>query len=658
MSTEWSELPRQLSASVKVERDRALLRLKLNTTQLSTSTLQELETSLFATALDNNTADDAVTCTALSAIAHLLGESSFFAASNARTVALVNAADARWLSHPDARVRSALSDALVQLSRRDVNAVRGLLQRRVQSDAAAGTVESWRALACALAVLKRAMTSVHGTVERSSVVAVDADTDDDVALLTRVLPPTLTHPNRFVREPAFHLLATVLDRLCVLDTSTVLVVGDAVARGLNDEWSEVLFGASVAVRALLTHPSLVAADAAVRSAVLDAVIPAMCMNRHNTVEGVRSWSQNTWRSALGGVGQAEAMQRLPAIVTHLEVMSRSNNDAMRDSAGACVAEAVRPLAELPGDNDDLAVHLVPRLVQIVKNLLTDASWWVRSTACVACGDLLSVAARHLDESQRNALLSLLESLTYDNLVSVRERSAEALAAAVVGCGADVVRVRIGALIDANLERAFNETVHRHVMVPVPESRARVLQPKNLAHLSEVASHSDNIMLGCCAHVPTNAQESMRPATHWEYSDGCVLLLREFARLWPDDARFATDWLPTLMRLATLSDLRLFVENIWKALPPIADAVGGECARTAIMPHVWPAYVASRELSPLVKSTATAAVRSVAQLIGINDVAALQAALQQANNAQLVADIAQPWTVAAPAPTHRQFFDET
>lgn len=643
----------QLSATVKMERDRALLRLKLNTPQLASNATQlnELTSSLFATVLEldeRSEAEPGVVCTALSAIAHLASELPIFVISADRMRALLSAADSRWLSHPDARVRSALSDALVNLSRRDsvaLQSVRILLQDRVLRGASEATVESWRALACALAALKRALTSAEGYVERATVC-----NDMDLDLLSRVLPPTLTHPNRFVREPGFQLLACVLDRLVALDSAAIASVAESLAVGLQDEWSEVLFGASVAVRSLLVHPSLVAADAAVRDAVLDRVIPAMCMNRHNTVEGVRSWSQQTWRASLAA-GQTEAMKRLPAIVEHLELMSRSNNDAMRDSAGACVGEAVRPLVAPPEEqragivDSNAAPTLMPRLAAIVKNLLTDASWWVRSTACLACADLLSVAVSYIDLSTRNELLALLESLTYDNLVSVRERAAEALAAAVAGCGADVVRSRISALLDANLERAFSETVHVHVMVPVPESRARVLQPKNIAHLSEVASHSDNIMLGCCAHVPTNAQESMRPAASWEYSDGCVFLLREFARLWPDDERLGARWLPTLVRLATLTNLRLFVENVWKALPTIAEAVGAERARAAIVPHLWASFVASRQLSPLVKSTAMSAVRSVAELVGIRDAAALEAALS-ADNQSLVADIAAPWVATA------------
>jgi hypothetical protein len=199
---------------------------------------------------------------------------------------------------------------------------------------------------------------------------------------------------------------------------------------------------------------------------------------------------------------------------------------------------------------------------------------------------------------------------------------------VAGCGSAAIRARVCALIEANLECAFRESLHVHVMVPVPETRpGRVLQPRNAAHLSDVASHSDAIMLGCCAHVPTNAQDAVRPAAQWELSDGCLYLLREAARLWPDEPLLVARWLPTLARLAELTSLRLFVEHIWKVLPDIARSVGAERARAAL-PHFWRPFLAARATSQLVKGTATFAVHDVATLIGVaDDAAALSLALR-------------------------------
>jgi hypothetical protein len=105
------------------------------------------------------------------------------------------------------------------------------------------------------------------------------------------------------------------------------------------------------------------------------------------------------------------------------------------------------------------------------------------------------------------------------------------------------------------------------------------------------------------------------------------LLREAARLWPDEPLLVARWLPTLARLAELTSLRLFVEHIWKVLPDIARSVGAERARAAL-PHFWRPFLAARATSQLVKGTATFAVHDVATLIGVaDDAAALSLALR-------------------------------
>lgn len=149
---------------------------------------------------------------------------------------------------------------------------------------------------------------------------------------------TLTHTNRFVRETGFYVCSSLV---CCGNTNDginfllfilfailkflilffIFIILDAESRdsvsivnpiyafghefskylagGLADNWSQVRLAASVAARNfLLSLPNNEA-----RHLFFPQLLPRMCLNRYYVADGVRIYSQETWRQIAGPAGK-------------------------------------------------------------------------------------------------------------------------------------------------------------------------------------------------------------------------------------------------------------------------------------------------------------------------------------------------------------------
>lgn len=70
------------------------------------------------------------------------------------------------------------------------------------------------------------------------------------------------------------------------------------AEGLADKWSQVRLAASVASRRLFMA---VREDS--RHLYYPQLLPRMCLNRYYAADGVRMYSQETWRQVAGSAGR-------------------------------------------------------------------------------------------------------------------------------------------------------------------------------------------------------------------------------------------------------------------------------------------------------------------------------------------------------------------
>ncbi|KAG8226262.1 hypothetical protein J437_LFUL004819 [Ladona fulva] len=192
---------------------------------------------------------------------------------------------------------------------------------------------------------------------------------------------TLTHPNRFVRETGFYVCASLVacgnaahdaeGRDSISEINPIFAFGNQFSQhlgsGLADNWSQVRLAASVATRKfLLSLPNPQA-----REHFYSTLLPRMCLNRYYMAEGVRIYSQETWRQVTGTAGKELVLKFISHVVDYYVVATESDNHAVREAACACIAELgvkIQPEAVRP--------H-VDKMLHTLLTCFRDDSWPVR-----------------------------------------------------------------------------------------------------------------------------------------------------------------------------------------------------------------------------------------------------------------------------------------
>ncbi|MEW5302135.1 MAG: hypothetical protein WDW36_004944 [Sanguina aurantia] len=245
---------------------------------------------------------------------------------------------------------------------------------------------------------------------------------------------SLRHPNRFVREAGHMSMRTACAALKgeSLD-ALVEQIAERLADGLSDNWSQVRLTACVSTRALMEHLGEEAKDRALRL-----LIGPMCLNRYYVAEGVKRYAQETWVTVLGQGGRGAIARHIDAVVSHYISQTKAVNFTVREAACACIAELAEKV--------DRSV-VGPRVAQLTRALLQafkDMSWPVRDAACSACGRCVIAYPAEL-LPVRDEMFELWVAHLWDNIPSVRETTARALAAAVSAYGADATARLLPAL---------------------------------------------------------------------------------------------------------------------------------------------------------------------------------------------------------------------
>lgn len=125
--------------------------------------------------------------------------------------------------------------------------------------------------------------------------------------LLNLLLDSIPHPNRFVRETAYYVCAELSDLVHSKDGTPGLSrdvfddsMCDVLATGMSDNWSQVRMASSVATRRfLLGIPEEVRNER-----YYPTLIPRMVLNRYYVAEGVRLYSQQSWKIIAGDSGKA------------------------------------------------------------------------------------------------------------------------------------------------------------------------------------------------------------------------------------------------------------------------------------------------------------------------------------------------------------------
>ncbi|EGD76480.1 hypothetical protein PTSG_07596 [Salpingoeca rosetta] len=434
----------------------------------------------------------------------------------------------------------------------------------------------------------------------------------------------LKHTNRFVRETGYYVCAELV-QVITEDTTQDDVPGISfpefaermaaqLAVGLADNWSQVRMASSVATRNFV-----LGMKTETREQFLPLLVPRMCLNRYYVAEGVKLYSQESWRLLSSGSGKALVEKYIDQTVAFYIEQSQADNHAVREAACACIAELGNKV-----DKDVVRAH-VPALLDCLYESFQDESWPVRDAACVASGRFMG-CFKEESRPQLDKFLDLFVRHVGDNIWSVREDAAVALALVTRNFEEDVLD-RVFAKLEEMLPSAKDQSEDSKMNSQLENvTRFGVAKPAGIVTVSATdvidPAHTDQQMYSCGSLAPKLKRSGgcmncgfQRPQEKWELSDGAVYLLRELSAPYP--AR-VTPLLPVLAELTTLRHFRHhrnLLENIWKQLPVIIKNVKKSAVKSmleTVIPSLAYSLADDHQLS---RSAAQSCVRAFARLLG-------------------------------------------
>lgn len=155
---------------------------------------------------------------------------------------------------------------------------------------------------------------------------------------------TLNHENRYVREVGYDVCGGIVKELCEstdgASNETIAVFAQAIKRGLTDNWSQVRYAASIAVRKLLVGLKPEAYEP-----FLSFLVPRMCLNRYYLAQGVKLYSQETWTKVFAERGIQVVAQYADQVIDFYCQQCRADNHAVREAACYCIAELATKVSE-------------------------------------------------------------------------------------------------------------------------------------------------------------------------------------------------------------------------------------------------------------------------------------------------------------------------
>mmetsp|Transcript_14135 Transcript_14135/g.18330 ORF Transcript_14135/g.18330 Transcript_14135/m.18330 type:complete len:751 (-) Transcript_14135:151-2403(-) len=446
------------------------------------------------------------------------------------------------------------------------------------------------------------------------------------SLVDLVTLKCLKHENRYVREVGFDLCSVMVQVLAIAidggldaaaqqhdngENSTGVMLdklASAVGLGLSDNWSQVRYAASVAVRSLLSGLSEQR-----RKPYMDDLVPRMCLNRYYLAQGVKLYSQETWKIVFGDKGPQVVAEHADAVVAFYCKQCRADNHAVREAACYCIAELATK-----AKCDEISVH-VNELLNALIDAFKDESWPVRDAACIATSNFISGFPNESKALVGTELYELWFAHLSDNIWSVREDSAIALGNVMRTYGDDAVEEVLKRLPNI-LGKVFDENVnvqqghlhghghghgHSHDNqeshvgssslsnkdIASSKYSQRASQPRGVVAgdfkmLSSKPDKYSNQQLYSCGSLAPKLRRGVGCMDHgfsrdkklWEITDGGIYLLRELAAVKPEEAE---KFLPVLAEIATfisknsdnVEDFYNLQETLWKQLIPISKSLG-------------------------------------------------------------------------------------
>eukprot|EP00003_Mantamonas_plastica_P006393 TRINITY_DN1519_c1_g2_i1.p1 TRINITY_DN1519_c1_g2~~TRINITY_DN1519_c1_g2_i1.p1 ORF type:complete len:707 (+),score=256.45 TRINITY_DN1519_c1_g2_i1:1841-3961(+) len=479
---------------------------------------------------------------------------------------------------------------------------RGFLMTEKNTDLMHDT-EGWKCLETSL----KALQSILRGLDKL------ASDEIDVEMLDVVFA-AIVHSNRFVREIGLFTTATIC-HICTVDKlleeADSLI--DLLSKGLSDNWSQVRFAASVAAREFLTND----APDELKSKAFPVLLPRMCLNRYYVAEGVRVYSQDSWKRIVGMEGRNLIAQYIDETVAYYRISCSADNHAVREAACHCIAELATKI-----DREAVKPH-VPDLLESLLFCFKDSSWPVRDAACTACGNFVAACPDQSKQMMEDELYQLFFDHLCDNIWSVRENSAMSLGKVIKAYGDEAFAVIEPVLIEM-LPKVLEQPEDSHSHSSLENVTEFGVASAKQMRDNDIELHSNQAMFSCGSLAPklkrgTGCMDHgfSRPKEPWEETDGAVYLLRELAIEYPDEM------IPHMKELASMANLDVkfhhypyLLETIWKQLPIICQNLGAQRTKSILgafsQAHQRAVHCGHR----LAEVAAEDAVAVIAQLTGM------------------------------------------
>ncbi|XP_033114382.1 uncharacterized protein LOC117114802 [Anneissia japonica] len=443
----------------------------------------------------------------------------------------------------------------------------------------------------------------------------------------------LVHTNRFVRETGFQVCAAFVsctatrsdDRESMemdgelSDSNPMVHFGEQftshLSNGLADNWSQVRLAASVATRKfLLNLPS-----EAAKEKFYPALLPRMCLNRYYVAEGVRIYSQETWRQVTHSEGKQLVEKYIQEVVIYYINQTLADNHAVREAACACIAELGSKI-----DKEVVRPH-VEDLLKALLDCFKDESWPVRDAACVACGNFVLCFPEESKPSM-DALYPLFFGNIADNIPSVRQGAAVALGNVAKAYGEGAICILLDKIKEgiAGLEKQPESSERYSSLDKDPATFGVVKRLRD----NDMELHSNKQMYSCGSLAPKMGRGSKggcmdhqfkRPSEPWELCDGCIYLLSELSTI-KSTEESVVEMLPSVAdcgRNHNYTQHVCLLETICKQLPIIAKNIEKRRFKSHLDKFLDPLFYALSCDSALTSSAASLCLIEIGKYVGPN-----------------------------------------
>jgi HEAT repeat protein len=439
--------------------------------------------------------------------------------------------------------------------------------------------------------------------------------------LLHLLYMALSHANRFVREMGFKALAVISSCIPVASSSESVPqvvrdhwqsIANHIAKGLADNWSQVRMASSVAARNFLTNIKC----AEVREAYLPALVPAMCLNRYYVAEGVRLYSQETWRLVMQDKGIQYVEKHIDSVVAYYISQSGADNHAVREAACICIAELGKKI------DSSLLRGFVRDLMPTLIGCFKDDSWPVRDAACLACGNFVSC----FPEESKPFLKELLDLFFHnleDSIPSVRQGGAVALAI-VVEAYEPAILEKVAEEVKQRLQLVKDQPADSEMKNPGIDPGPATFGVVKKARDNNLDLHTDQTMYSCGSLAPRMRKSGgcmdhgfQKPSQPWEKSEGCIHLVGELSRN-KMAASYMSELLPLAAQAASYKHYVhhvSLVESLMKQLPVIARNLGKKQFKNYLADFFGPIFYGLKSSNALLHSAAVDCTQQLSSLLG-------------------------------------------